>query len=191
MTGEPVPESVSTAPAPSPSSPSKQNRSSKTSAASSVKSAPQPVELPVAEKSSVDVKEEETDELKSEQASSSFISAEVKSERRKNSKQSGNTSSLSRTAANASSVPSSGYNLRTTRSSTISVKNSTRSHSTGGEKSKDADNSVKLGQAYREWYCCYCSFKAHSKYVVKQHCLTEHPGKAVEVSDQNRVTKKL
>jgi hypothetical protein len=42
---------------------------------------------------------------------------------------------------------------------------------------------IKLGPAYREWYCCYCVFSATSKYHVKQHCIVEHPGRLVDVSD--------
>ncbi len=43
--------------------------------------------------------------------------------------------------------------------------------------------SIKLGPAYREWYCCYCDFSSTSKYGVKQHSLACHAGNPVDVSD--------
>ncbi len=48
----------------------------------------------------------------------------------------------------------------------------------------DPDTSVKikLGPAYREWYCPYCTFSDTSKYHVKEHCLSDHPGKKVNVA---------
>ncbi|KRX51166.1 Zinc finger protein 64 [Trichinella murrelli] len=49
---------------------------------------------------------------------------------------------------------------------------------------------VRLGQPYRVWHCSYCDYMAHSKYIVKQHCVSEHPGQPVEVLDVNRMSKK-
>ncbi|XP_003375915.1 zinc finger protein [Trichinella spiralis] len=49
---------------------------------------------------------------------------------------------------------------------------------------------VRLGQPYRVWHCSYCDYMAHSKYIVKQHCVSEHPGQPVEVLDVNRMCKK-
>lgn len=43
--------------------------------------------------------------------------------------------------------------------------------------------SIKLGKAYREFYCCYCDFTATSKFQVKQHSLATHPGMPLEVAD--------
>ncbi|CDW56817.1 zinc finger protein [Trichuris trichiura] len=114
----------------------------------------------------------------------------------------------------SSSLSTSGYNLRTTRSSTIrsaqgtsssqtaataasslasatsssSASASKKGESSGGKNSGSMD--VRLGQAYRVWHCRYCNFMAHSKYSVKQHCLGEHPGKPVEVLNVNRDCKK-
>lgn len=48
--------------------------------------------------------------------------------------------------------------------------------------SSSQSSQMKLGQAFREWYCLYCHFSATSKYHVKEHCLTNHPGQAVKVS---------
>ncbi|KFD56123.1 hypothetical protein M513_02901 [Trichuris suis] len=109
----------------------------------------------------------------------------------------------------SSSLNSSGYNLRTTRSSTIrsaqgssssqtaaagssslasatssSASSNKKGESSSGKNSGSVD--VRLGQAYRVWHCRYCNFMAHSKYSVKQHCLGEHPGKPVEVLNVNR-----
>lgn len=53
----------------------------------------------------------------------------------------------------------------------------------GSSSGSGSSAAIKLGPAYREWYCCYCSFSSTSKYSVKQHCIMQHPGHPVDVSD--------
>ncbi|KRY42051.1 Zinc finger protein 90 [Trichinella spiralis] len=103
------------------------------------------------------------------------------------------------TTGGGSSISPSGYNLRTTRASSYRLQaataaaTATTSRVSKKETNKEATattSDVRLGQPYRVWHCSYCDYMAHSKYIVKQHCVSEHPGQPVEVLDVNRMCKK-
>lgn len=120
-----------------------------------------------------------TGSAKRKAPASSSIAPPIKKEKKTSGAESKPTETLPKAEPEPQPQRSSVYNLRTTRSSTSSAPS--------GKISKKEEDVVKLGPAYRDWYCCYCSFKAHSKYVVKQHCLTEHPGQPVDVSEISRL----
>ncbi|KRY01725.1 Zinc finger protein 26 [Trichinella pseudospiralis] len=110
-----------------------------------------------------------------------------------------NVAAAAAAAAAGSSTSPSGYNLRTTRASSYRLQaataaaTATTSRVSKKETNKEATvttSDVRLGQPYRVWHCSYCDYMAHSKYIVKQHCVSEHPGQPVEVLDINRMCKK-
>ncbi|OUC48392.1 zinc finger, C2H2 type [Trichinella nativa] len=128
--------------------------------------------VPKSLKSTVSCVEEKKGNGKISIGSSSFVAS------------SSSSSLTSRSGSSASS-----YRLQAATAAATATTSRVSKKETNKEATATTSD-VRLGQPYRVWHCSYCDYMAHSKYIVKQHCVSEHPGQPVEVLDVNRMSKK-